>query len=131
MKSVLILIFIALLNPLFAQEIDLEEKYIVTGEQILQWQRQIQGMQQYINNLTYALNEKEMEVTILKSEAEKWKYKYEQSRKGFWTGLSSGYPLGAQGIILYQFNERIGMFMVGGYSSVWTINAGFIARISK
>ncbi len=123
--------FIALLNPLFAQEIEPEEKYIITGEQVLQWQRQMNGMQQYINNLVYALNEKEIEVTILKSEIEKWKYKYEQSRKGFWTGLSSGYPLGAQGIVLYQFNERIGIFVIGGYNSVWTINAGFVARIIK
>ncbi len=124
MKLILILIFIAILNPLFAQEIDPEGRYLVTGKQILQWQ-------QYVNALTHALNEKAIEAMILKSEVEKWKYKYEQSRRGFWTGLSSGYPLGAQGIMLYQFNERIGIFMIGGYSSIWTINAGFVARIIK
>ncbi len=122
MKLILILMFIAILNPLFAQEVDPEGRYMVTGKQLLQWQ-------QYINMLIYTLNAKEMEVVILQSEVEKWKYKYEQSRKGFWTGLSSGYPLGAQGIMLYQFNERIGIFMMGGYNSVWMINTGFIVRI--
>lgn len=122
MKLVLILIFIALLSPLFAQEIDPEGRYMVTGKQLLQWQ-------QYVDILIYALTEKEMEVVILQSEAEEWEYKYERSRKGFWAGLSGGYPLGAQGIILYQLNERIGIFMIGGYGGRWTVNAGFVARI--
>ena len=129
-KIILILTFIILLiNPLFAQEIDSEKKYIVTGEQLLKWQAHIINLQQNINNLTFTLNEKELEAVILKSEIAEWKAKYERSRKGFWTGLGSGYPLGAQGIALYQFNERIGIFMIGSYNSVWSINAGFIARI--
>ncbi|KKN06577.1 hypothetical protein LCGC14_1075930, partial [marine sediment metagenome] len=51
------------------------------------------------------------------------------SRKGFWTGLSTGYPLGAQGIVLYHFNERIGVFMIGGYNSIWSMNAGIVMKI--
>lgn len=130
-KLTLIFAFILLISPIYAGEIDPEKKYIVTGEQILQWQSHIINLQQYINNLTYALDEKELEAIILKSEIEEWKAKYERSRKGFWTGLGSGYPLGAQGIALYQFNERIGIFIASGYNSIWSVNVGFIARISK
>ena len=114
----------------FAQEeINPEQKYIITGEQILRQQWHLASLQAEVINLTYALNEKEIEIIILKSQIEEWKYKYEQSRKGFWTGLGAGYPLGAQGIILYQFNERIGVFIIGGYNSKWSINAGLITRI--
>lgn len=130
-KLILILALILLISPLYAEEIDPDKKYIVKGEQILRWQKHILSLQQYVNNLTFILNEKELEILALKSEIEEWKAKYDRSRKEFWTGLGSGYPLGAQGIALYQFNERIGIFLIGGYSDLWTINVGFIAKISK
>ena len=130
-KIILILMFIAILiTPLFAQEkIDPEKKYIVTGEQLIRWQWQLANLQQSVHELTNTLTEKEIEILILKSEIEKWKYKYERSRKGLWTGLGTSYPLGAQGIILYQFNERIGIFAVGGYNSIWSINAGIVMKV--
>jgi len=130
-KIIMIIIFILMsLRSGFAQEeIDPKQKYVLTGEQIIRQQWHLASLQQEVFNLTYALNEKEIEIIILKSQVEEWKYKYEQSRKGFWTGLGVGYPLGAQGIILYQFNERIGVFMVGGFNSIWSINAGIITRI--
>ena len=130
-KIILILMFIAILiTPLFAQEkIDLQKKYIVTGEQLLYWETHIKDLDQYINILTNSLTEKEIEIVILKSEVEKWKNKYEQARKGFWVGVGSGYPLGGQGTVIYQFNERFGLFAIGGYSSIWVINLGFIARV--
>lgn len=130
-KIILILMFIAILiTPLFAQEnIDPEKKYIVTGEQLIRWQWQLTSLQQSVHELTNALTEKEIEIVILKSEVEEWKYKYEQSRKGLWIGVGGGYPLGSQGMILYQFNERIGIFMIGGYNSIWSVNLGFIARV--
>ena len=130
-KIILILMFIAILiTPLFAQEkIDIEKKYIVTGEQLLYWETHIKDLDQYINVLTNTLTEREIEIVILKSEAEEWKHKYERSRKGFWTGLGTSYPLGAQGIILYQFNERIGIFAIGGYNSIWSINAGIVMKV--
>ena len=130
-KIILILMFIAILiTPLFAQEkIDLQKKYIVTGEQLLYWETHIKDLDQYINVLTNTLTEREIEIVILKSEVEEWKNKYERSRKGFWTGLGTSYPLGAQGIILYQFNERIGVFAIGGYNSIWSINAGIVMKV--
>ncbi|KKM63691.1 hypothetical protein LCGC14_1508970 [marine sediment metagenome] len=134
MKTILIFAFIILLiNPLFVvcaeEKIDPEKQYIVAGEQILRWQAHILSLQQYINNLTYALTEKDLEIVALQSEVEEWQSKYERSRKGLWTGIGSGWPLGAQGMAVYQFNERIGVFMIGGYSGLWAINVGFIARV--
>ncbi len=130
-KIIMIIIFILMsLRSGFAQEeINPKQKYIITGEQIIRQQWHLASLQTEVINLTYALNEKEIEIIILKSQVEEWKYKYEQSRKGFWTGLGTGYPLGAQGIMLYQFNERIGVFIIGGYNSLWSINVGFIARV--
>ena len=132
MRNIIItIIFILIsLKSGFAQEnIDPEENYIVIGEQILYWQNHINDLEQYVSFLKNSLTEKEIHILILKSEIEVLKIQYEQSRKGFWTGLGVGYPLGAQGIILYQFNERIGVFMVGGFNSIWSINAGIITRI--
>ena len=130
-KIIMIIIFILMsLRSGFAQEeIDPKQKYVLTGEQIIRQQWHLASLQQEVFNLTYALNEKEIEIIILQSQVEEWKYKYERSRKGFWTGLGVGYPLGAQGIILYQFNERFGVFMIGGFNSIWSINAGIITRI--
>ncbi len=131
MKIIPITAFIIFLinSLLFAQEIDKKKNYIITGEQIIRQQWHLASLQTEVIKLTYALNEKEIEIIILKSQIEEWKYRYEQSRKGFWTGLGTGYPLGAQGIMLYQFNERIGVFIIGGYNSLWSINVGFIARV--
>ena len=128
---IMTIIFILVsLRPGFAQEeIDPEQKYIITGEQIMYQQWHLANLKQEVIELTYALSEKEIEIIILKSQVEEWKYKYEYSRKGLWTGLGAGYPLGAQGMILYQFNERIGVFIIGGYNSLWSINAGLITRI--
>ena len=130
-KIIMIIIFILMsLRSGFAQEeIDPKQKYVLTGEQIIRQQWHLASLQQEVFNLTYALNEKEIEIIILQSQVEEWKYKYERSRKGFWMGLGTGYPLGAQGIILYQFNERFGVFMIGGFNSIWSINAGIITRI--
>ncbi len=130
-KIIMIIIFILMsLRSGFSQEeINPKQKYIITGEQIIRQQWHLASLQTEVIKLTYALNAKEIEIIILKSQAEEWKYKYEYSRKGFWTGLGTGYPLGAQGIMLYQFNERIGVFAVGGYNSIWSVNLGFIARI--
>ena len=130
-KIIMIIIFIlmSLRSGFTQEEINPEQKYVITGEQIIRQQWHLASLQTEVIKLTYALNEKEIEIIILKSQVEEWKYKYEQSRKGFWTGLGVGYPLGAQGIILYQFNERFGVFMVGGFNSIWSINAGIITRI--
>ena len=129
-KIIMIIIFILMsLRSGFPQEeINPEQKYIITGEQIIRQQWHLVSLQTEVIKLTYALNEKEIEIIILKSQIEEWKYKYERSRKGLWIGIGSGYPLGGQGTIIYQFNERFGLFAVGGYSSVWVINLGFIAR---
>ncbi len=132
MRNIIItIIFILIsLRPGFAQEkIDPEQKYIITGEQIIRQQWHLANLQQEVIKLTYSLNEKEIKIIILKSQVEEWQYKYERSRKGFWTGLGTGYPLGAQGIMLYQFNERIGVFMIGGFNSAWSINAGIVMKI--
>lgn len=131
MKITLIVLFLIILTtPLFAQgEIDPEKKYIVTGEQVLRWQAHIIELEQFVGVLTNSLTQKETYILILKSEIEVLKIQYEYSRKGFWAGLGAGYPLGAQAITLYQFNERFGIFLIGGYNNVWSINAGIITRV--
>ncbi len=124
------LFFVILITPLFAQEnIDPQKKYIVTGEQLLYWQAHIIELEQFVSVLTNSLTEKETYILILKSEIEELKIQYEYSRRGFWAGLGAGYPLGAQAITLYQFNERFGIFLIGGYNNNWSINAGIITRI--
>ena len=128
-KVMFIFVFILFITLLIAEEIDPNEKYIVTGAQLLNYQQHIVKLQWFVYNLENTLTEKKLEIVVLKSEVEKWKLKYERSRKGFWTGIGSGYPLGAQGVILYQFNEQFGLFVIGGYNSLWSINAGFIARV--
>ncbi len=100
MKNIIMIIIFILvsLRPGFAQEdIDPEKKYIVTGEQILKCQNHINNLEEYNNYLTYTLNEKEIDILILKSEIQELNLKYENTRKGLWAGLGMGYPLGSQG----------------------------------
>ena len=78
-KIIMIIIFILMsLRSGFAQEeIDPKQKYVLTGEQIIRQQWHLASLQQEVFNLTYALNEKEIEIIILKSQVEEWKYKYD------------------------------------------------------
>ena len=130
-KIIMTIIFILVsLKPGFGQEnIDPDKKYIVTGEQILRWQNHINNLQENVDNLTNDLTEKEIDILVLESKIEKLNLKYEHARKGLWGGLGMGYPLVGQAITIYQFNERFGIFLIGGYNSVWSVNAGIVTKI--
>ncbi len=96
----------------------------------------LMGLANLITDLRSAVNVYSTRVTVLELEIMRLEHnyklleeRYNRARKGLWVGLGSGWPLGAQGTAMYQFNERFGLFVVGGYNSLWTVNLGFVARV--
>lgn len=132
MKYVPILLLIMLFTVSIGLAQDSSDEWVtIKKSQLMEWRDHILELQSTVEMYSVNIMELELKVMKLQNESLMWRNKYNSVRRGFWIGMSSGYPLGAQGIALYQFNERIGVFVVGGYSSSWSINAGFIARISK
>lgn len=129
-KSILYLILVMLFTVTVAlPQDDLEEWVMVKKSKLMGLANLITDLKFAVNVYSTRVTVLELEVMRLESNCKMWEEKYNRAKRGLWAGLASGVPLGAQGMALYQFNERIGIFIIGGRSGLWAINAGFIARI--
>ncbi len=130
MKYILCLILVMLfaVTPCLAQDSS-DEWVTVRKSQLMEWRDHILALQFTASVYSARITVLELDVMRLENNYRELEEKYNRARKGWWIGVSSGLPLGAQGITMYQFNERIGVFAAGGYSGNWLINAGFIARV--
>lgn len=108
---------------------DSEEWVTVKKSQLMEWANLIIDLRSRVNEYSVNITVLQMEILRLQNDNLELKKLYDNARKGFWFGVGTGYPMGGQGTVIYQFNERFGLFVISGYSSVWMVNAGFIARI--
>ena len=130
MKSILCLILVMFFTVSAALPQDDSEEWVMVKKS------KLMGLATLITDLRSAVNVYSTRVTVLELEVMRLEYnykmledRYNRAKKGLWVGVGSGYPLGAQGMTMYQFNERFGLFMIGGYSGGWSVNLGFIARV--
>lgn len=130
MKSILCLILVMLFTATAALPQDDSEEWVMVKKS------KLMGLASLITDLRSAVNVYSARITVLELEVMRLKHNYKmleegynRAKKGLWAGVGSGFPLGAQGMMMYQFNERFGLFVIGGYNSFWSVNLGFVARV--
>ena len=130
MKFILYLILAVLfaVTPCLAQD-DSDQWVTVKKSQLMEWRDHILALQSTVGIYSARITVLELDIMRLENNFKALEDKYNRARKGWWVGLGSGYPLGAQGTAIYQFNERFGLFLIGGFNSVWTVNLGFVTRV--
>ena len=130
MKFILCLMLVILFTATAAlPQDDSEEWVMVKKSKLMGLATLITGLRSAVNVYSARVTVLELEIMRLENNYKLLEEKYNRARKGLWVGLGSGIPLGAQGMTVYQFNERFGVFVIGGFSGNWSVNAGFIARV--
>ena len=130
MKSILCLILVMFFTVSAAlPQDDSEEWVMVKKSKLMGLATLITGLRSAVNVYSARVTVLELEIMRLENNFKVLEEKYNRARKGWWVGVGSGIPLGAQGMTVYQFNERFGLFVIGGYNSGWSVNLGFIARV--
>ena len=130
MKFILYLILAVLftVTPCLAQD-DSDKWVTVRKSQLMEWRDHLLALQSTVGIYSARITVLELDIMRLENNFKALEERYNRARKGFWVGAAGSFPLGVQGMTMYQFNERFGLFTMGGYSGSWSISAGFIARI--
>ena len=132
MKFILCLILVMLFTvmPCLAQD-DSGEWVTVKKSQLMAWRDHILHLQSMVDKYSANITMLELEIMRLQDESLKWQKAYENEKRGWFVGANAGYPfLSADFIVLYKFN-RFGIYSMVGYNTAFTINLGFLVRISK
>ncbi len=130
MKFILCLMLVILFTATAAlPQDDSEEWVMVKKSKLMGLANLIADLRSAVNVYSTRVTVLELEVMRLENNYKMLEERYNRARKGLWAGVGSGFPLGAQGMTMYQFNERFGLFLIGGFNSIWSVNLGFMARV--
>ena len=116
MKFILYLILAVLftVTPCLAQD-DSDKWVTVRKSQLMEWRDHLLALQSTAGIYSARITVLELDIMRLENNFKVLEEKYNRARKGWWVGVGSGYPLGAQGMTVYQFNERFGVFFLSPF----------------